>query len=298
MELAEQPVSTGSEAAAPATASDTPNAAQQTLPEGTADASHDPTPDDPELAALLPEDDGTEEIEWEGKKHKIPAELKSALMAHADYTRKTQEVAEQKKAIEANAADLQRQAEFQRQHLQELAAVVSIDNQLAEYDKLDWPTLIAQNPQQAMLLDQQRRDLQGRRSQIAQTLAHKEQQEGLKAQQARAARIEQAQRELQTRIRGWSPEVASQLTSYGRKAGFPDAVLSPEAPVPFVEVLHKAMQWDQLIAKRTAKPQSTPAKPVTKVSGAASPATKDPNNMNADEWRKWREAQVTGKKKR
>ena len=52
-----------------------------------------------------------EEVEHEGKKYQIPKPLKGALLMQADYTRKTQEVAEQRRAVE----EQQRQyAEFQR----------------------------------------------------------------------------------------------------------------------------------------------------------------------------------------
>ena len=48
-------------------------------------------------AETQPEDD--EEVEYEGKTYKVPKELKGALMKNADYTQKTQEVAEQRKSV-------------------------------------------------------------------------------------------------------------------------------------------------------------------------------------------------------
>src|SRR5688572_20265217 len=60
-----------------------------------------------EGAELEPELTAAEEaeLEYEGRKFKVPKEaadeVKSALMRHADYTRKTQEVAEHRRAVEA-----------------------------------------------------------------------------------------------------------------------------------------------------------------------------------------------------
>ena len=41
------------------------------------------------------------EIEHEGKKHRIPAELKDAILRQSDYTRKTQEVAQERQVVQA-----------------------------------------------------------------------------------------------------------------------------------------------------------------------------------------------------
>ena len=55
---------------------------------------------DDEGNAIDPPDDG-EEIEHEGRKYLVPAALKPLLLMQADYTRKTQEVAEQRRAVQA-----------------------------------------------------------------------------------------------------------------------------------------------------------------------------------------------------
>ena len=56
---------------------------------------------------LLPDDqiDGQEpdevEVDYNGKSYCLPPELKDALLRQADYTRKTQELAEGRRALEA-----------------------------------------------------------------------------------------------------------------------------------------------------------------------------------------------------
>ena len=301
----EQAASAASEAASTATAADAQAAPQQSelgqlAGDGTA-APSNPEDETAALLALLPVDDGTEEVEWEGEKHKIPAKLKSAFMAHADYTRKTQEVAEQRRQIEANQTAFQQQVQFQKQHLTEVAGIVAIDNQLAEYDKLDWPSLIQQNPQQAMLLDQQRRELQGKKAQIAQTLTQKQQQSLEQQRTASARRIQETQSELAREIKGWSPEYANKLGDYGKSLGFSQDLLNSVANLPFaaplVKALHKANQYDQLIAQRSAKKPAPAATPVTKVTARASTAVTDPDKLPPEQWKKWREDQIAAKRK-
>src|SRR5215475_66105 len=41
-----------------------------------------------------------EEVEFAGKQYRLPKELKSALMMHTDYTRKTQEVAQGRRTFD------------------------------------------------------------------------------------------------------------------------------------------------------------------------------------------------------
>src|SRR5215204_4003947 len=56
------------------------------------------------------EDEEFEEVERAGKKYRIPAALKGELMMQSDYTKKTQEVSETRKALEAREAEIAQQA--------------------------------------------------------------------------------------------------------------------------------------------------------------------------------------------
>src|SRR5216683_4865345 len=40
------------------------------------------------------------ELEWDGAKYQVPMKLKDAFMRNEDYTRKTQELAEQRKSVD------------------------------------------------------------------------------------------------------------------------------------------------------------------------------------------------------
>lgn len=297
MEL-EQPTSVDSTAADAAAADTAANPHVDTAQAGDAG----PVDETAELLALLPQDDGMEEIEHEGVKAKVPKELKEAFMRNADYTRKTQEVAEQRRNIEAQQAALQQQARFQQENVAEVAVVAAIDMQLAEFNKLDWSALIAQNPQQAALLDRQMRDLQGKRTQITHSLSQKQQHQALREQQETAKRIQEGRRELEREIKGWSPETAEKLGQYGLKSGFPEALLQNMGALPFavplLKALHKAQQYDQLLAQRTTKPQSAPPPPATRVGARASAAVTDPDKLNADDWMKWRGTQLAAKQKK
>ena len=59
-----------------------------------------------------PVDEDAEEAEYDGKKFTGPKGIKEAILRQADYTRKTQEVAEQRKQVEAQAAQVQQFAQL------------------------------------------------------------------------------------------------------------------------------------------------------------------------------------------
>ena len=101
--------------------------------------------EDGEQSLLGDDDDELDEHEHEGKKYKIPRVLKPALMMHADYTQKTQEVAEQRRAVEAERERLTNQVKSQQEHVVALGRLAAadetlknLDARIEQYEKLNW----------------------------------------------------------------------------------------------------------------------------------------------------------------
>ncbi len=91
-----------------------------------------------------------DEIEWEGKKYSIPKELKYGFMMNADYTRKTQEVAEQRKSVEAQKEQAAALYQASQDYIEAKAAVKMIEGQLQQYQNLNWTQLEQEDPMAAM----------------------------------------------------------------------------------------------------------------------------------------------------
>src|ERR1700690_794656 len=53
-----------------------------------------------EETAVTQEDSGLAELDWGGEKFQVPAKLKDAFMKNEDYTRKTQELAQQRASLD------------------------------------------------------------------------------------------------------------------------------------------------------------------------------------------------------
>jgi len=242
-------------------------------------------------------EDQDEEIEIGDKKIAMPKflaeKLKTERMMHADYTQKTQTVAEERRQIAAEREQVQRQAAEHQQYLNEHAEVVAINNQLAEYEKVNWPALIESDPQQAMILQQQQRALEAARQQKVGALTQKQQQYALEQQQQTAKLAQDAISYFAREIPGWNTEVENQLKEYVIGSGISAQALGPmvlHTPA-IAKIAHKAMMYDALVKKQQAtkqtQTQAPEAKPVVRV-GSSAPVKKDPTSMTDAEFAAYR----------
>jgi tetrahydromethanopterin S-methyltransferase subunit B len=237
-----------------------------------------------------------EEVEIGDKKFALPKsaaeKLKAERLMQADYTRKTQEVAETRKSVEAEREQVRQHAEQQQQYIKEIAKVTALDDQIAEYAKLDWNALSDQDPISAQKLHFQYQALQQQRQTAAEAITQKQQQNALVEQQEVAKQIQEAEAYVQREIKGWTPERSTQLNSYAQAEGvkFDQAFAKVLVQNPaLIKIMHKAAMFDQLEKKQSTKPAPTPAPaPVTRVGAARATAAKDPSKMTDAEWAKWR----------
>jgi hypothetical protein len=244
--------------------------------------------------ATEPED---AELEYEGKKFKVPKdlepELKNALLRHGDYTRKTQEVAEQRKQIETASHQFEQTANLHQALIDDIAHVRGVDARLAQFQKLDWAGLNAQDPQRAQALLIEFNQLQAARGQLVGSLTQKQQQMQSARQQELAKRTDEARAFLMREFRDWSPEKDQAMEAYTRSKGVDTQALGQFlAQHPQVaRVIDDGMKYRQSLEKRAAaraKPEPPP-KPVTRVGGAAASNTKSPSDMTPAEYRVWRQ---------
>ncbi len=231
-------------------------------------------------------------VEYDGQEYEVPEALKDALMRQKDYTTKTQTLADQRRQVEAQAAQLQQEAEMQQLTVQDVAAVQAIDKQLEQYAALNWDELYQSDMATAVNLDRQKRDLEGSRQQAIQRLNenHSKALESRRQQHAQA--IEEGQRVLQKEIDGWSPQLAQQIATYGVSQGLPESAVQNISDPVHVKLIDKARRYDELMAaQKAANPKPEPQAAV-KVKGKSAPRAKDPDKMSMREWQKWRNQQL------
>lgn len=243
------------------------------------------------------EEDDLEDAEFEGKNYKLPRELKDALLRQSDYTRKTQELADQRKSFESEQVKLREQAEAQQKEFEAYADIRNIDTQLQEYDKLDWNKIVDEDSTMAMKLDHEFRALQNKKQQLLHEIGQKEQERTLKQQQEFAKLEEENSKALSRDIKGWNDELKGNLTTYASSLGVPKETIDNafKYDALAVKVLHKAHLYDQLQKKAVQKPKKVEIKkPVTPIKSKNSRATSNaPSDKDSiDAWFKKRNAQL------
>ena len=190
-----------------------------------------------------------------------------------DYTKKTQEVAEQRKALEDYAQAIKAQEQAFQQQVQlnqalmgDVAQLTAIDQQLAAYNDVNWQQLSDTDFVEAQKLFFTFNQLQTQRANLAQQFEAKQQQFLQAQQQSLAQRIEQGKAVLSKEIPNWSRETSQAIITTGKEYGFTDDELSAIVDPRHVKVLHDAMQWRKLQSNKVVKNKVSQAKPLVKPS--------------------------------
>lgn len=251
----------------------------------------------PEGQATEPE---TEEVEFNGNTYRVPKEIAPALMMQADYTRKTQEVAEIRKAVEAQRADIQREAEINQAMIDDIAQARAVEARLQALQRVNWNEVPVEDQQRLLIeqmqLRQAKEDLgqriNGRRTEI-ETMRERE------AATALSQAIEVLNKP-KPEI-GWTGKfdapARDTLTKFGLEIGYTNEELANTTHPLMIQTLNLARIGYEALKKQrtaTAKPAAVEAKPVPEVSAArsAQPIRGLDDRLSTDEWLKRRNEQL------
>lgn len=239
---------------------------------------------DTDLPEQAPEEDEAEDeidgVKLRGKKELLER-IKSERLMQSDYTRKTQEVAEQRKAFEAERAQHQ---QITQSYLREVAQIVATDERLSQFQKVDWQALSDSDPVQAQKLYFEFQQLQGTKAQLQNSLMQKQQYDAMQAQQTTAKRLQEARAVVERDIKGWSPELQAKLVEAGKSNGYEAQELQNLTDPRAVKLLHKAYLYDQLVSQRAKPAAPPPPPPVTRVTGSGAASTRKLSDMSDTEY--------------
>lgn len=207
-----------------------------------------------------------------------------------DYTQKTQQVAEQRKELEAYAQQIQMQEQAFQQQVQlnnvlieDVAKITSLDQQLNQYANVNWNQLSDNDFVEAQKLFFTYNQLQQERSQLVSQFEAKKQQVVQQQTQLMSEKIAKGKEVLAKEIPNWSPETNQALLSTGKDYGFSDAELNSIVDPRHVKVLHDAMQWRKLQQNSVVKKKVSNAKPVVKPGSKDTKAEANSNHRNLRE---------------
>jgi hypothetical protein len=200
-------------------------------------------------------------------------ELMQGYQLGADYTKKTQEVAEQRKAVEAEARAVQEAKQVRDTYAQRLQAIEQFltGNQdspedlaaMKENDPIGYAVKVAELTEKKEQLAQVRAE----QERLAQQQQAEQQQEMAKFVQQEATKLSQVLPEFSDPTKG--EQIRNEIRNYGKSVGFSDQELANVYDSRHVLMLHKAMMYDKL-----QKSKPTVTKKVAKAPKMVKPGTK------------------------
>lgn len=205
------------------------------------------------------EDDDAEEVEEQPQTFRVKAageekdvtldELMQGYQLGADYTKKTQELAELRKANEAEARAIQESKQVRDTYAQRLKAIEEFltqgDSQedlaaLKENDPIGYAVKVAEQTEKKQQLDairaEQNRIAQEQQADYAQAMQRYVAEE--------AQKLNKVLPEFSDKVKG--EQLRNEIRNYGKTIGFTDQELAQVYDSRYVVTLHKAMQYDKL----------------------------------------------------
>lgn len=227
--------------------------------------------DDHDVDQAEPVEDSIE-VTIDGKVEKVTREeAAKGYQRQADYSRKTMELAKQRKAL---AAEAQKIAAERDQYAQALSLV---QQQLAAEEAPDWDRLRESDPYQYMLEKDAWRDKQERLAQVQAEQAKLQQQQMAEQQVAMHQELANQRTVLLDRIPSWKDSGTAEkekaaIVDYAKSSGFTDEEVNNVVDARAVELLYKAWQFDQLMKDQRVK--SKQVKKAPKAAKSGQPTTK------------------------
>lgn len=210
-----------------------------------------------------------EEVTVEGVTLNLPKDqaeaLRKSTLRQADYSRKMNEVSAKEKQAQAAIDTAEKLRQGAEKFADVLATVRMLDQQIKQYEGLDWQKLRAEDPGnyaayaadlQTLKLNKQQTEMQARG-----VAAEVEETNG-KALQSKRAEMFDA---LAKQIPGWSNQKGQEITEYAIAQGMAFETLAKATDPALVVALEKARKFDALQKSKTElKAKAKEAPPVLK----------------------------------
>ena len=217
-------------------------------------------------------------VKIDGDEHEVTLdELRNGYQRQADYTRKSQSLAEQRKAYEANLEAVQNERGQYTQALEVLAAQQGAD--LERFKSIDWATLKQDDPMEYM---EKRLELQDTQDKISSVRTEQERVQRQAVDDSKVFLQNKLHKEAET-LTEKLPEYAdpssnlrNEIREYTLGLGFSPEDVDGITDHRVVLVLHKAM-----LADKGSKASSKKSKTVPKVVKSGTPQTKNQKSRRA-----------------
>lgn len=202
-------------------------------------------------------------VKVDGKEQEVT--LREALNGYsrtADYSRKTMELAEQRKAMQAEFQAVQEE----RQQYAQLLTALSQQLQAQQPQEPNWEKLYNEDPLEYVRQKDLYRERQEKMVAAQIELQRVQQMQTVEQQQALGSYIQEQFGKLVEALPQWkNPEVReaerTKIREYGNKLGFSDEELSQAYDHRAVLALYKAMKFDEMMSNRPKPAAAQPGAP-------------------------------------
>lgn len=208
------------------------------------------------------------EVEYNGKVHKVPAELKDALMLTKDYTHKTQALAETRKQFEAEQQEFRQYVEASTAQSEKMAELKAIDQQLQQFQQYDWNSAYDADLAGATKLRHQMEQLGQQRNALVQDIQQTEGERQRLYNENLAKTAQRTDAQLKTEIPNWGDDLKAELGQFAVETmGFSaDAVSKAVTPqeikaLYYAHVGYKALEQAKQKAAQAKQPKEVKAPP-------------------------------------
>lgn len=232
-----------------------------------------------------PEDDEYEEIERGDKKYRIPKPLKGELLMQQDYTRKTMELAEQRKALEAAKAEIEQARTLTTEERKAWGKLESLHEQVSAYEKVDWDALERADPVEAQRHWRLFQTAQNERNKTAAALQRQQAERTTLAQQEAAKRRQERDEQVAKEIPNWVTR-KGELEKFAAQHGYTPEGLAENAGANDYKLLHLAEIGARFIERQRAAAKAAASgavKPAPEVGGTAA-AGIDPKSLSMEQY--------------
>tara|TARA_R110002020_G_C16290485_1_gene772392 strand:+ start:1781 stop:2806 length:1026 start_codon:yes stop_codon:yes gene_type:complete len=211
-------------------------------------------------------------VKLDGEEHEVTLEeLRNGYQRQADYTRKSQSLAEQRKAYEANLEAVQSERGQYAEALDVLSK--SQETELAQFHNMDWKSLKEDDPVEYMEKRIEFQDSKDRITILKQEQARVQQQQQKEMAEVVSEKLKVEGSKLAEKLPEYadpSSTVRNDIREYTLGMGFSPEDVDGITDHRVVLVLHKAMMADKGIKTASTKKSKT----VPKVVKAGTPKTK------------------------
>ena len=240
--------------------------------EGQAEEETEEEVDEEEETEIVAEEDLKYTIKVDGEELEVGIEeLKNGYQRQADYTRKSQALAEQRKETEQIQSERQRLEQERQMYANGLQMLQEQQSsKLQEFDSVDWETLKAEDPYQYMIKKDEYRDAQEKVNNVAQQQALIQQERNEEMQRAKAQFVQQEYNKLVDALPEWKDKdstIKKDIQEYAKSVGFLPEEISQLSDHRSVLVIKKAMEYDKLTKKVAPKKKAVKKVPKVQKSG-------------------------------